>query len=255
MPMATIRSGALATAMSRRFPASKKRGARIAKKSQKIAIAMTRCFMRPASCRLLGAGLAKSKGEDGFGAGFGTIKDSGERSVAHDGDSIAHAEDLGEFGRDHEDGDTTLGKIAHDPVAFAFRADVDALGRFVQDQDAGTGGEPPGDGYFLLISTGKRGGRRVNAVCFDAEAVHPIGCEISFFVFPQEAGARDPLENPEGGVGADGQISDHPVPSAIFRYVGDSGADRVFGIPDGFRLTINFYSAGIGRSEPEQRLS
>jgi hypothetical protein len=73
----------------------------------------------------------------------------------HDDDAVAHAEDFGEFGGDHDDGQALLGEVAHEAVDFGFCADVDALGGFVEDQDFGFGGEPTGECDFLLVAAGE----------------------------------------------------------------------------------------------------
>ena len=69
--------------------------------------------------------------------------------------AIAHAEDFGQLGRDHQDRQAAGGQIAHQAMDFGFRADVDALRGLVQNQEFRIRGQPARDGDFLLVAAGQ----------------------------------------------------------------------------------------------------
>ena len=67
---------------------------------------------------------------------------------------------LRQLGRDHDDREPALGQLLDQRVDFCLRADVHALGRLVEDQDARTDRQPPCQRDLLLIPAGERADRR-----------------------------------------------------------------------------------------------
>ena len=61
------------------------------------------------------------------------------------------------------DGDARLGHLDQETVNFDFRADVDATGRFVDDQDLRPQRQPPRQNDFLLVSAREVARRLVGA--------------------------------------------------------------------------------------------
>ena len=61
---------------------------------------------------------------------------AGDAAVAHHEDAVAHADQLGQLGRDHQDRHAVAREPAHEVVDAGLGADVDAAGRLVEDQDA-----------------------------------------------------------------------------------------------------------------------
>ena len=57
-----------------------------------------------------------------------------DRARAHHGDAIAHAEDLGQLRRDHQDRQPALGQLLHQRMNLRLGADVHALRRLVENQ-------------------------------------------------------------------------------------------------------------------------
>ena len=90
-----------------------------------------------------------------FLGGCGAVELADDRSAVHHGDPVAHAEDLGQLGRDHHDRESAGGEVAHEPVDLGLGADVHALGRLVEDQDRGRAGQPAGERDFLLVAAGQ----------------------------------------------------------------------------------------------------
>ena len=74
----------------------------------------------------------------------------------HHGDAIAHAEDLRQLGRDHDDRHAALGKLLHQLVDFRLRSDVDALRRLVENQERRLRRQPARQRHLLLIAARQR---------------------------------------------------------------------------------------------------
>ena len=77
------------------------------------------------------------------------------RPLAHHQDAVAHAQDLRQLARDHQDRQALLRELAHQAVDLGLGADVDAAGRLVQDQDARLGREPFAEHHLLLVAAGE----------------------------------------------------------------------------------------------------
>jgi len=73
-------------------------------------------------------------------------------SAPHGGNAVAHAEQLGEVGGNHEDCASLSQDILHDPIDLRASAQIDALGWLVEDEDRGAGKKPSTDERFLLIA-------------------------------------------------------------------------------------------------------
>jgi len=67
--------------------------------------------------------------------------------------AVGHAEHLGQLGRDHDDREALLRQLLHQGVNLRLRADVDALGRLVQDEHLRLRGQPARQRHLLLIAT------------------------------------------------------------------------------------------------------
>ena len=76
----------------------------------------------------------------------------GDCATAHDGDAVAHAEDFGEVGGNHQHCHALSGETANEFVDFGFCADVHTLSRLVQYENFGVGCEPARESDFLLIA-------------------------------------------------------------------------------------------------------
>jgi hypothetical protein len=65
---------------------------------------------------------------------------------------VGHPQHLGEFGRDHDHRLPLLRQVVEDAVDLLLRADVDAAGRLVEDEDVAVLQQPLGDDDLLLIA-------------------------------------------------------------------------------------------------------
>src|SRR5687768_11582872 len=118
------------------WPSTSTGSTRRARRSARTpAVAEPVCVLirRPSRGRLarLPAGDAGCQRHDPLLGRLGPRQFAGEPALAHDEDAVAHAEDLRQFGGDHQDGDTATGELTHQMVDLRLGADVDAAGWLV----------------------------------------------------------------------------------------------------------------------------
>ena len=80
----------------------------------------------------------------------------GDAALVQDEDPVGHREDLGQVARDEDDPEAGRGELGDDPVDLDLGADVDAAGRFVEDQQARLRGQPLGQDDLLLVAARQR---------------------------------------------------------------------------------------------------
>src|SRR5205814_2719473 len=73
--------------------------------------------------------------------------------LPNDRDPIAHCQQFGVIRTDQDDAQSAGGQRVDQPIDLEFRANIDALGWLVQDQEPGPGKEPAGDDNLLLVAT------------------------------------------------------------------------------------------------------
>src|SRR5262245_23253963 len=83
---------------------------------------------------------------------FSSVKLGLDTSLVHDQNTIAHAENLGQFRRKHHDTHALCRELVHELVDFHFGTYVNAAGAFVKNQDIGGAAEPFAEHHFLLIA-------------------------------------------------------------------------------------------------------
>jgi hypothetical protein len=84
------------------------------------------------------------------GAEFG-----GDSALAHHEHTVREADHLGQFGRNDEDGPSFAGEAFDQGVDLGLGPDVDAAGRFIEQEDARVGGQPAADDRLLLVTARK----------------------------------------------------------------------------------------------------
>src|SRR5271155_1535428 len=72
---------------------------------------------------------------------------------ANDANCVAQVQDLFEFGGDEDDPHATFGEIVDDGVDFALRANVNAPGRFIENENLRLRREPFCNDHLLLVAT------------------------------------------------------------------------------------------------------
>src|SRR6202041_222740 len=100
---------------------------------------------------------------DVFFRQLGARQFAGDAALAHHIGAVANMTDFGLLGRDHQRGGATGDQPVDQREDLGLGADVDAAGRFVEDEKPGAGGEPLADHDLLLIATRKEGHRLTRA--------------------------------------------------------------------------------------------
>src|SRR5947209_3086947 len=157
MPSATISTGMLASKRSLWFSGEKKPGAITASTaiSARIAIATEislrqRCSILPGrtpwsarlhidageALHLTGRLMTQRQRQNLLLRRLVARQDSGDGALVHHRDAVAHAQDLRQFRGDHQDRHALFGQLDNQPVDLGLRSYLDALRRFVEDQQA-----------------------------------------------------------------------------------------------------------------------
>src|SRR6478609_4326812 len=80
------------------------------------------------------------------------LEAAADLAIGHDQDAVAHADQLLDFRRDHQDAGAARGERVDDLVDLALGADIDAPRRLVEDEDARRTHQPFADDDLLLIA-------------------------------------------------------------------------------------------------------
>src|SRR5262244_3571753 len=155
------------------------------------------------------------------------VEEATDGTFAHDGDSIADADDLLHVAGDHQDRDAAVRQRAHQLVDLALGADVDTAGRLVEDDDARLHGKPLGEDHLLLVAAGKRRDLVGDRRRLDGEpASLPLG----------GVGLGGSLDDGRPGVaaqvrqrhiGGQREFEEQPGTLAVFRHQIDAAVDGV----------------------------
>src|SRR5689334_17329915 len=112
------------------------------------------------------AALRGRREHDGFLVRVRASDLGGDAALVEHDDPVGHREDLGQVAGDQQDRQPGRGELPDDPVDLDLRADVDAPGRFVEDQHMRLRREPLGE-HDLLLVPAREGVRRL------VDAGHP----------------------------------------------------------------------------------
>src|SRR6218665_1270468 len=77
---------------------------------------------------------------------------AGHATAAEHHDAVGHAQNLGQLAGDHQDGQALLFQIGDQLVQLELGAHIDAVGRLVEQEQPGRGGEPFAQHDFLLVA-------------------------------------------------------------------------------------------------------
>ena len=99
------------------------------------------------------------------------IDDASQMSFVDDHDTVAHADDFRQFRRNHDDRYALGGQFIHQVIDILFRTDIDAAGRFIQDEQLRMHAHPLRDDDLLLVAAGESARRKLDGLCLDAELV------------------------------------------------------------------------------------
>src|SRR5262249_8402135 len=142
-----------------------------------------------------------------FRAGHGTD----QPAFAQQQHASAEQLDLVELGRYEEDGDS-LGRDRSDQaVDLVFGADVDSVGRLVEEEHAHLLREPASEDRLLLVPAGELAHRRPQRTGADVETFDRGAGVTALSAKLQEASAGEPVEKGQGHVLPDGHARNEPV--------------------------------------------
>ena len=102
---------------------------------------------------------------------------AGDAPLAHRVDPVADPEQFGQLGGDDDDGFAGVGERVDDLVDLVLRADVDAAGRLVEDENVRLGEQPLAEDDLLLVAAGELPGGNVDAVGLDVQ-VPPVPVRV-----------------------------------------------------------------------------
>ena len=148
-----------------------------------------------------------------------TVFASGKRvrqpAARQDNDTVAQAKNFGELRGDDHQGDALTCQLAHQLIDFMSCADIDAFGRFVQEQDFGLGKKGFGQKHLLLVAAAEIQDRGRDGGSVDGQPGHVFGSALAFRAFVQDAQSRNGAQTVEGDVLSNGKVKQEPVPISV----------------------------------------
>src|SRR5471032_2505069 len=174
-------------------------------------------------------------------------------AVAHDDDTVAHAQHFRQLGRNEQDSHPLAAQGRHIVHDLLLGAHVDAARRFIQDQHLRLGGQPARQQHFLLIAAGERADRRFDTRRLDAERLDVFLRQLLLTLErnrTQDAGAG--LQR-QDQVLAHGQFEHSAFMLAILRAEADTGGDGVARRGEAALLAVNDDAAAIRLVGAEQQ--
>ena len=117
---------------------------------------------------------------------------AGNAAAPQHQDPVGQTEQLGEVGGDDDDPEPLAGQVADHLVELALGADIDALGRLVEDQHLGLGEQPAGEQHLLLVAARQGRDRLLVGARPEPKAVEErVG--LIGLLLPGSSPRRDPL--------------------------------------------------------------
>ena len=136
--------------------------------------------------------------------GFGELAD--DAAVGDDEAAVGDADHLFELGGDDDEPDTLPGEIDDQSIDLVAGADIDALGGFVEEQDARCPHEHAGKEELLLVAAGKMRDRGRRRARLDLQLAHRAERGVLLLVGADDAARGKQIEVADGDVAADGKI-------------------------------------------------
>src|SRR5918997_3378734 len=178
---------------------------------------------------------------------------AGDPALAHDHDSIRHREDLLELGRDEHDGLPLLGEVVYEAVDLRLGPDVDAPGRFVEEQDGRLAGQRFGQNHLLLVAARESADRIGDHGSPDGEILgEPVGRLPLRPWHEPEPG--DTVQDAQGDVVLDRERQDEPLRAPLLGHVEYAPLHGRLGRAYPGLLAVDAYLAGLGRADAEDGL-
>jgi hypothetical protein len=176
---------------------------------------------------------------------------AGDPALPHDDHPVAHADDLGQLGGDHQDSGAGAGQLAHQLVDAGLRADVDAPGRLVEHIDLGGRGQPLDQHGLLLVAAGQIAALARQIPLAQADPPGQLGDRSG----AGAGGAATERAHRKQAVVHRGQWKDQPLGLAIRGEQADPVADRGARRADPAHPPVDLHGARRERGHAEHRAS
>ena len=153
----------------------------------------------------------------------GAIEFPGDAARAHDEDAVAEREHFRQLGTDEQNG-AALRREAHDNLAdLRLGADIDALGRLVENQQLGVAGKPARDDDLLLIAARQRRNGNIGGGHADGDGALRLVHDAVFEIAADQPARRHRIEHGQRCIGAHAELGDQSLIAAILRHVANAG--------------------------------
>ena len=182
----------------------------------------------------------------------GTGDLGGDAAFVEDEDPVGHREDLGQVARDEDDPETRRGQLGDDPVDLDLGPDVDAAGRFVEDEQARLRRQPLGEDDLLLVAARQRADHLLDAGHLDVELVGVVARDLALPCRVHEEPREEPRQDRQGHVLGDREIEDEALLVAVLGQVGDAGVHRGRRAGEADRRPVQPDLAGVALVDAEQ---
>jgi len=175
--------------------------------------------------------------------------------LAHHGHAVREADELGQFRTDHDARKSLRREVGDDAVDLGLRADIDAAGRLVDDEDARLRLEPARERELLLVAARQRRDRRRRPRAADGERVDPPTRHgaLARLVDARAAEPGVAVERRQRHVRDRRERDMQPAPLAVLAHIGDTRAHRVLRAAERARAAVDEHRSGRG-PQPENRL-
>ena len=90
------------------------------------------------------------------------VQFGGDPSLSHDEHAVGQPDDLGQLGRDDDDGFAFGRQLLDQTVNLRLGSDVDSAGRLVEEEDLRARRDPAGDDRLLLVAAAEQADRPVD---------------------------------------------------------------------------------------------
>ncbi len=173
----------------------------------------------------------------------------------HDQDAVAHPDQLGQVGRDHDDADTRGGKLTQLPVDLGPGAHIHSAGRLIKDDHLRVDAHPHCHQAFLLVAA-----RQVEHFFLDRRGLDVICADTSARQSGRSAGgsgnrSRCVKRRREGAITilAQRHPRKRPKTFAVFGQVGDALLNGILRAVDLERVSVQVDLAAVFAVDPEDR--
>ena len=197
----------------------------------------------------------RSQSHDLFLRGVLGVHFAGQAAAGHDQNPVTHAQQLGHFRRDHQNGLALVGQVDDELIDLILGAHVDAAGGLVQQQHLGVGEEPAAENDLLLVAAGEAAdlgllGGRLGAHGVDG----PLGVLAHGGLAEEETQLLVLLEAGDDGIFTNVQNGENAGGAALLGEEGEAVLDGLAAVAITAELAAQGHRAGLPRGHAEDVL-